>query len=213
MHPSDNKPAKIRVMLVDDHILMRMGLNTALNNEPDLQVVAEAEDGQEAVEAYATHRPDVVVLDLRMPKLNGFETIEVLRRVHPSARVLILSNYSGGDDVANAFKAGAHGYVSKGMPLEKLLEAIRAVARGDQYVPPEIARRHSSRVASQLSPREMDVLTLIAKGQSNKEIAATLNLVEGTVKIHVTNVLSKLGVADRTQAVLAAMRRGILQLE
>jgi len=200
-------------MLVDDHILMRMGLASATNNEPDMRVVAEAEDGIEAIEAYRQHQPDVVILDLRMPKRNGIETIAVLRREFSSARILVLSNYSSGDEVAAAIQAGARGYAAKDMPLDALLEAIRRVHAGEQFVPPEIARRLAGRMLSQLSPRELEVLALIGKGKSNKEIAAVLHLVEGTVKVHVTNILSKLGVADRTQAVLAAVKRGILQLD
>ena len=205
--------AKIRIMLVDDHILMRMGLASATNNEPDMEVVAEAEDGVEAVEAYRKHRPDVVILDLRMPKRNGIETVGVLRKEFGAVRILVLSNYNSGDDVAAAIQAGAQGYVVKDMPLEQLLDAIRRVYAGEQFIPPEIARRMASRMLSQLSPRELEVLALIGKGKSNKEIATHLSLVEGTVKIHVTNILSKLGVADRTQAVLVAVKRGILQLD
>ena len=200
-------------MLVDDHILMRMGLASATNNEADMRVVAEAEDGVEAIEAYRQHQPDVVILDLRMPKRNGIETISVLRREFSSARILVLSNYSSGDEVAAAIHAGARGYAVKDMPLDALLDAIRRVHAGEQYVPPEIARRLAGRMLSQLSNRELEVLALIGKGKSNKEVAAALHLVEGTVKVHVTNILSKLGVADRTQAILAAVKRGILQLE
>lgn len=207
------KSGKIRILLVDDHILMRMGLASATNNEPDMEVVAEAEDGIEAVEACRLHSPDVVVLDLRMPKRNGLETIAVLRQQNQEVRVLVLSNYGSGDDIDHALRAGARGYVVKDMGLEQLLEAIRTVHSGEQYLPPEIARRLAGRVMSQLSPREMEVLALIGRGQSNKEIAATLDLVEGTVKLHVTSILAKLRVADRTQAVLVAMKRGILQLE
>lgn len=207
------KEPKIRILLVDDHILMRMGLASAANNEPDMQVVAEAEDGIEAIEAFRAHRPDVVILDLRMPRRNGIETIALLRREFGTARVLVLSNYSGADDVAAALQAGALGFVAKDMPLEGLLEAIRCVHAGEQFVPAEICRRLTNRVVSQLSPRELEVLALIGKGKSNKEIAAALHLVEGTVKIHVTNILAKLGVADRTQAVLVAVKRGIVQLE
>ena len=206
-------PRKIRILLVDDHILMRIGLASATNNEPDMQVVAEAEDGVEAIEAYRLHRPDIVVLDMRMPKKNGLETIDALRREFATARILVLSNYAGGDDVSNALRAGACGYVVKDTRLEQLLEAIRTVHQGEQYIPAEIARRLAGRVLSQLSKREMEVLALIGRGQSNKEIAASLHLVEGTVKLHVTSILSKLGVSDRTQAVLLAMKRGLLQLE
>jgi DNA-binding NarL/FixJ family response regulator len=200
-------------MLVDDHILMRMGLASATNNEPDMRVVAEAEDGIEAIEAYRQHKPDVVILDLRMPKRNGIETISVLRREFGSARILVLSNYSSGDEVAAAIQAGARGYAVKDTPLDALLEGIRRVHLGEQFIPAEIARRLAGRMLSQLSPRELEVLALIGKGKSNKEIASVLHLVEGTVKVHVTNILAKLGVADRTQAVLAAVKRGILQLE
>lgn len=200
-------------MLVDDHILMRMGLASATNNEPDMRVVAEAEDGVEAIEAYRQHQPDVVILDLRMPKRNGIETIAVLRREFTAARILVLSNYSSGEEIAAAMQAGARGYAVKDMPLDALLDAIRRVHSGEQFIPTEIAHRLAGRMLSQLSPRELDVLTLIGKGNSNKEIAAALHLVEGTVKVHVTNILSKLGVADRTQAVLAAVKRGILQLD
>ena len=204
---------KIRILLVDDHSLMRMGLASAANNEPDMAVVAEAEDGIEAIEAYREHQPDVVIVDLRMPKRNGIETIATLRRAFGAVRILVLSNYGSGDDVAAAIQAGALGYVGKDMPLEGLLDAIRRVHAGEQSIPAEVAHRMASRMLSQLSNREVEVLALIAKGKSNKEIAGALHLVEGTVKIHVTNILSKLGVADRTQAVLVAVKRGILQLD
>lgn len=204
---------KIRILLVDDHIVMRMGLVTATSGEPDMEVVAEADNGIEAIAAYRTHRPDVVVLDLRMPKKNGIETIRALREEFEGARVLIFSNYASGDEVYEAFKAGAAGFVVKEMALERLLEAIRRVHQGEQYIPPEISTRMNGRVLSQLSVRELEVLRLIAKGLSNKEIGAQLQVVEGTIKIHVKSILSKLGVSDRTQAILAAVKRGIIQLD
>jgi DNA-binding NarL/FixJ family response regulator len=212
MQPSLN-PARIRILLVDDHIVLRMGLVTATSSEPDMEVVAEAQNGLEAIAAYRVHQPDVVVLDLRMPKQNGIETIRQLRSEFGDVRVLIFSNYAGGEEVFEAFKSGASGFVVKEMPLERLLEAIRKVHKGEQYIPGEIAVRMNGRVLSQLSARELEVLTLVGKGHSNKEVAAALNVVEGTVKIHVTNILTKLGVADRTQAILTAVRRGIIQLE
>lgn len=208
-----SKPAKTRVLIVDDHIVMRMGLATAINGEPDLEVVAEAENGLEAAGAYRQHHPDVVVLDLRMPKQNGVETIGQLRETFGNVRILVFSNYASGDEVFQAFKAGAVGFVVKDMPLERLLEAIRRVHEGEQYIPPEISARMSRRVVSQLSDREAEVLSLVAKGMSNKEIAAALNLVEGTVKVHLTNILAKLEVSDRTQAILTAVKRGIIQIE
>ncbi len=154
-----------------------------------------------------------MVLDLRMPKRNGLDTITVLRREFTDVRILIFSNYADGDEVFQAFKAGARGFVVKEMPLERLLEAIRVVYAGQQYVPPEISLRMSGRVLSELSPRELDVLRLVAKGLSNKEIASAIQIVEGTVKLHVKNILSKLEVSDRTQAIIAAVKRGIIQIE
>ncbi len=210
---STPKPAKIRILLVDDHIVMRMGLATAAGGEPDMKVVAEAGDGLEAVQAFRTHRPDVVVLDLRMPKKNGIETIQLLRDEFGPVRTLVFSNYAGGDEVFQAFKAGASGFVAKEMPLERLLEAIRCVHAGEQYLPPEIAMRMNGRVISQLSSRELEVLALVAKGLSNKEIGAALDVAEGTIKVHLKNILAKLGVSDRTQAILVAVKRGIIRLD
>ncbi len=207
------KVTKIRILLVDDHIVLRMGLVTATSGEPDMEVIAEADNGTDALKAYRNHRPDVVVLDLRMPGKNGIETIRLLREEFGEVRVLVFSNYFSGEEVFQAFKAGASGFVVKEMPLERLLEAIRKIHQGEQYIPNEIANRLSGRVLSQLSSREVEVLTLIAKGLSNKEIAAKLSLVEGTVKVHITNILGKLKVSDRTQAILAGVKQGIIQLE
>jgi len=207
------KQAKIRILLVDDHIVMRMGLATAASGEPDMKVVAEAGDGLEAVQAYRTHRPDVVVLDLRMPKMNGIETIQRLRDEFGPVRILVFSNYAGGDEVFQAFKAGAAGFVAKEMPLERLLEAIRRVHAGEQYLPSEISMRLNGRVLSQLSSRELEVLALVAKGLSNKEIGAALDVAEGTIKVHLKNILAKLNVSDRTQAILVAVKRGIIHLD
>jgi DNA-binding NarL/FixJ family response regulator len=207
------RSSPIRIMLVDDHIVMRMGLVTATSGEPDMEVVAEADNGIEAMTAFRAHRPDVVVLDLRMPKQNGFDTIRLLRDEFGPVRVLVFSNYASGEEVYQAFKAGAVGFVVKEMSLDRLLEAIRKVHLGEQYIPSEISARMNGRVLSQLSAREIDVLRLIARGMANKEIGAALNVVEGTVKIHVTNILAKLHVSDRTQAILAAVKQGIIQLE
>ena len=207
------RPATIRILLVDDHILMRMGLVTATNGEPDMKVVGEVENGDEAIEACRRYAPDVIVLDLRMPKKNGFETIRELREEGITARVLVFSNYASGDEIDQAFKAGAQGFVVKDMPLERLLEAIRAVHRGEQYLPPEIAARLDQRTMSPLTPRELEVLKLVAKGLSNKEIGDALHLVEGTVKLHLTNILTKLNVSARTQAILAGVKRGLIELE
>jgi len=206
-------PEKIRILLVDDHIVLRMGLMTAASGEPDMEVVANAENGADAIAAFRQHRPDVVVLDLRMQGMSGFETIEALRQEFGDIRILVFSNYASGDEVYRALKAGASGFVVKEMALDRLLEAIRKVHQGEQYLPPEIATRMHGRVLSQLSPREIEVLQLVARGLSNKEIGAELRVVEGTIKIHVTNILAKLRVNDRTQAILAAVKRGIIHLE
>jgi DNA-binding NarL/FixJ family response regulator len=206
-------PKKIRILLVDDHIVLRMGLVTAANGEPDMEIVAEADNGQHALEAYRLHRPDVVVLDQRMPGMQGTETIRRLRDEFGEVCVLVFSNYASGEEVFQAFRAGARGFVVKDMPLERLLEAIRKVHSGEQYIPPEISARINGRVLSQLTSREIEVLSLVAKGLSNKEIAVRLDLVEGTVKVHLSSILGKLRVADRTQAILAGVKQGIIQLE
>ncbi|MEQ9825607.1 MAG: response regulator transcription factor [Puniceicoccaceae bacterium] len=203
----------ISILLVDDHIVMRMGLVSAISGEPDLKVIAESENGMEAIEAYQTHRPDVVILDLRMPQLGGLQTIRKLNELNKHCRILVYSNFAGGEEIYSAFRAGASGFVAKDMPLDQLLEAIRIVHRGETFMPPEVSARIGFRAATNLTPREMEVLACVAKGMSNKEIGAELNLVEGTVKVHLTSILSKLGVADRTQAVLLAVKRGIIEIE
>lgn len=211
--PTETPSPKIRVMLVDDHIIVRMGLTFAIDNQPDMQVVAQAEDGEEAIEVYRTHQPDLVVLDLRMPKTNGIETIGLLRREFGAVRILVLSNYASGDEISAALQAGANGFVGKDTSLPELMQAIRRIHAGDQAISAAVARRLAGRISSQLSPRELEVLTLLGRGHSNKEVATTLNVVESTVKVHVTNILTKLGVAGRTQAVLTGVKRGIIQLE
>ncbi len=204
---------KIRILLADDHMAIRMGLITAIGDAPDMEVVADVEDGQEAIEAYRRHRPDVVVLDLRMHGMTGVDTVRALRQEFGTARILIYSNYARGEEVYQAIRAGASGIVVKEMALERLLDAIRTVHRGEQYIPAQIASRIGERLIAHLSPRETEVLQLLAKGLSNKEIAAQLGLVVGTVKIHVANIFSKLGVSDRTQALVTAVKRGIIDLD
>jgi DNA-binding NarL/FixJ family response regulator len=206
-------PAKIRILLADDHMAIRMGLMTAIGDALDMEVVADVEDGQEAVEAYRKHRPDIVVLDLRMQGMNGVDAIKALRKEFGAVRVLIYSNYAKGEEVYQALRAGASGIVVKEMALDRLLEAIRTVHQGEQYIPPQIALRLGERLIAHLSPREMDVLQMLAKGLSNKEIAAQLGLVVGTVKIHVANLFAKLGVSDRTQALVTAVKRGIISID
>ena len=204
--------SKIRILLVDDHMVLRMGVMTAASDEPDMEVIADVDNGQQAIEAFRKHRPDLVVLDLRMPGFTGIETITRLREEFGDVRIIVFSNFARGEDVYQALKAGASGFVVKEMAVDRLLDAIRRVHRGEQYVPTEVASRMGERLLVQLSPRELEVLRLVANGFSNKEIAAKLNVVEGTIKIHMTNILSKLRAADRTQAIILAIQRGIIDI-
>lgn len=204
---------KIRILVVDDHILMRIGLISSLNKQHDMEVVAEAEDGMEALAAYRTHRPDVVILDVRLPNKSGIEILAMLKQEFGAVRVLMLSSYGGAHEIGAAMQGGASGYVLKNMPLQQLLDSIRRVHAGEIVCLPEIARSLAGRQATNLSNRELEVLALMTKGLSNKEVAAQLGLVEGTVKLHVSSILAKLGVVDRTQAVLAAVKRGLVLLD
>jgi DNA-binding NarL/FixJ family response regulator len=204
--------AKIRILLVDDHMVLRMGVMTAASDEPDMEVIADVDNGQQAIEAFRKHRPDLVVLDLRMPGLTGIETITRLREEFGDVRIIVFSNFARGEEVYQALKAGASGFVVKEMAVDRLLDAIRRVHRGEQYVPTEVASRMGERLLAQLSPRELEVLRLVANGFSNKEIGAKLNVVEGTIKIHMTNILAKLRAADRTQAIIVAIQRGIIDI-
>ena len=205
---------KIRIMLVEDHILIRMGLVTASQLEPDIELVADVEVGEEAVECYRTHRPDVVIMDLRLPGMDGIQTITALRQEFGSVVVLVMSTYAVDDDVYRAIQVGASGYILKDMPLKSLVEAIRAVNAGQSYFPPGISDRLAERLRQAVpTDRELLVLQKIAKGMSNKEIGSELGITEGTVKAHVTNILSKLHAADRTQAVTTAIKRGMIHID
>ena len=208
-----NRRERIRILVADDHMVMRMGLVTAASDQPDMEVVAEVESGEDAIDAYRIHHPDVVVLDLRMPGLGGLGTIRALRAEFAHARIVVFSNYARSEDVYQARKAGAEGFVEKSMKLERLIEAIRVVHSGARYMPPELAARMGERLLTQLSERENEVLTLIAKGRSNKEIGSLLGITEGTVKIHVTNLLAKLEVNARTEAIVVAVKLGIIDIE
>jgi len=204
---------KIRVMVVEDHILIRMGLMTISEIEPDITIVAQAEDGEEAAAMFRKHRPNVVIMDLRLPGMSGIETIAALRKEFGDIPILVLSSYSSDGDISRAIQASASGYLLKDMPIKRLVEAIRAVHAGQQYFPAEIASRLPEQLRqSKLTPRELRVLQKIAEGKSNKEVGNELGIVEGTVKIHVTNILNKLHAADRTQAVTTAIKRGLLDL-
>jgi two-component system NarL family response regulator len=208
-----SEPQRIRVLVVDDHPLMRLGLRTRIDSEPDMKVVAEASDGVTAVTAHAQHRPDITLLDLRMPGMDGPEIITVIRREDPDAKVIVLTTYDADEDVYRAVQAGARGYLLKGTFAEGIMEAIRNVYAGRRLIAPEVAARLADRVASpSLTSREVAVLELVAKGMSNKEIGAALFVSETTIKYHLKNIYAKLGANDRTEAALLATQRGILTL-
>ena len=205
---------KIRLLLVDDDFLLRIGLAASLSLERDMVVVAEAGNGEEAIELCAQHRPDIIIMDWRLPGMNGVETTGIIRKEFPTVQIVMLSIYDGEEDVYRAVQAGALGYLLKTVQREELLQAIRAVHVGQRYLQPAVASRLAERVAHvELTEREAEVLRLIVKGLSNKEIADALHLSEITIKIHVSSVLAKLKVSDRTQATTAAIKRGIIHLD
>jgi DNA-binding NarL/FixJ family response regulator len=206
-------PNQIRILTVDDHPLLREGIAALVNAECDMKLVAEASNGQEAVERFRLHRPDVTLMDLQMPGFNGIESIIKIQSEFPNARIIVLTTYTGDVQVLRALKAGARAYILKGHVHRELLETIRAVHAGKKRIPPEVAAELADHAAEdQLSPREIEVLRLIASGNANKLIADQLSISEETVKSHVTNILSKLGANDRTHAVTIGLRRGIIDL-
>lgn len=207
------KKAEIRIVVADDHYVVRMGLVALVETEPDLQVVGEAADGAQAVELYRKLKPDLVLMDLRMPVKDGISATREIRDQFPTARILMLTTYDGDDDIHKALSAGANGYLLKNATRESLIPALRAVAAGQRWIPQEVASRLAARkMFEELTPREIEVLKQLAKGLANKEIADVLNISEYTVKDHLKNILGKLHVADRTEAVTAALQRGIIHL-
>ncbi|WP_263375015.1 response regulator [Granulicella aggregans] len=201
----------IKVLAVDDHQLLREGIASVLEGEPDMVLVSEASSGVEAVEQYRVHRPDVTLMDLQMPGMNGIDAITAIRREYPISRFIILTTYQGDVQALRALKAGASGYLLKSMLRKDLLDTIRAVHAGRRYIPPEIASELASHVADDvLTEREVEVLKSVAMGNSNKIIANGLNVSEATVKGHMKNILSKLDANDRTHAVIIAIKRGII---
>ena len=205
---------KIRVLIVDDHFVVRMGVATSIDAEPDMFVVGEATTGEEALDTFVRHAPDVVLMDLRLPGMDGLQATEQLCRRHPDAKVIILTSFDSEEDVYRALQAGARSYLSKNVLRADLLRTIREVQAGQHALPAAPAARLAERMRRpELSPRELDVLKLIVKGRANKEIATALLITEFTVKLHVHNLLSKLNVADRTHASTVALQRGIVHLE
>lgn len=204
----------IRVLIADDNPIVREGLKAVINDQPDMKVIAEVSSGKEALRIALQNRPDVMLIDLRMPKLDGLETIIAIHKEWAEARIIILTTYDSDEDIYRALQAGAYAYLLKGVPRAVLLDTIRAVHAGNKRIPTEIAVKLAERIsASELTKREMEVLELIVAGQSNKEIGKSLSITEGTVKAHVNNILGKLGVNDRTQAVTEGLRRGIVHLK
>jgi DNA-binding NarL/FixJ family response regulator len=216
MSPSETAAAvqQARVLLVDDHALLRTGVANIINQEPDLRVVAEASNGVEAIAAFEHHRPDVTLLDLRMPVMEGVEVVRQIRERDAAARVIILTTYDTDDEISRALKAGAKAYVLKDIAADALVSCIREVLAGKTYIAPSAAAKLAEGVARvQLTPREMATLKLLADGKANKEIAVALDISERTVKTHLAHLFEKLGATSRTEAVKVATRRGLVRLE
>lgn len=204
---------RVRILVVDDHHVVRKGLIALLASIPTVEVVGEAGDGIEAVEAFARHQPDITLMDLRLPRMGGVEAITEIRRASPNARIIVLTTFDGDEDIYRSLQAGAKAYLLKGMTTEELVSTIHAVDQGRTRIPAPIAEKLAERMAWQeLTARELRVLERIVAGRANKEIATDLNISETTVKSHVNSLLGKLGVADRTHAATLALQRGIVHL-
>jgi DNA-binding NarL/FixJ family response regulator len=204
---------KIRVFCVDDHPIVREGIAAIINLQPDMMLAGAAANGAEALERYFQLRPDVALVDLQLPDMSGFDLIKKIRDKSPNARIIVLSSHEGDVDIQRALEAGAQGYVAKGIVRGELLETIRSVHAGKRRLPAAVAQKLAEHMGDdRISPRELEVLSLMAAGKRNKEIAGELSIAEDTVKMHVRNILSKLQVNDRTEAVTSALRRGIIHL-
>jgi DNA-binding NarL/FixJ family response regulator len=205
---------KIRILVVEDHHIVRQGLVALLKTVPDLAVVADVPDAEQGIEAFRKHRPDVTLMDLRLPGMGGAEAVRQIRREFPDARIIVLTTFDGDEDIYRALQAGARGYMLKGMFGDELMDSIRAVHAGKASIPPLVAERLAGRVSGdERSARELDVLRLIVAGKSNKEIGTGLTISEATVKTHINSILGKMGVSDRVQAATAAIQRGIVHLQ
>jgi len=203
----------IRIMVVDDHPIVREGFGGMIGTEADMTVVAEASSGEEAIALFRRHRPDVTLIDLRMPGMDGVATMRAVLREFPASRFIVLTSYDGDEDIYRALEAGAQAYLLKHMLSEEILAAIRAVHAGERRIPAAVGTRLAERIyASALSARELEVLQSLGRGRSNRDIAIELEISEATVKGHVTSILAKLGAADRTQAVITALKRGLIHL-
>jgi DNA-binding NarL/FixJ family response regulator len=208
-----NSDRKIGILVVDDHPIMRLGVAAIIAAQPDMQVSGQAGSGEEAVRLFKKHQPDVTLMDLRLPGMSGLEALRAIRQMDPNARCVVLTTYEGDEDIHQAMAAGALGYLIKGMSHETLVDALRRVHSGSRFLPPPIVRSLADRTPnSELSPREREVLSLMVRGKSNKEIASALGITEATVKCHVSVILLRLEVTDRTQAVIVALQRGLEHL-
>ncbi len=204
----------IRILLADDHMVMRQGLSLLLQRQVGLTIIAEASNGHEAVEQFRSHRPDILLTDIAMPRMDGITALAAIRTEYPAARGILLTMHAREGDILRGLRAGVLGYVLKDAPLDTLLEAIRTVYAGRHWVAPVVGAKLAVRMTgAELTARELDVVQQLAKGRSNQEIAAALTMSEGTVKFHLNHVLHKLGAADRTQAVLTALTRGLAYLD
>ena len=203
----------IRILIADDHPIVRQGLAALIDRQPDMSIVAQANDGQEAVDLFHQHHPDVALIDLQMPKMDGATAITTIRQTYPNARIIVLSTYDRDECIYQAIRAGAFGYLLKDAGPAELLAAIRAVRAGQKRFSSAVGAKLAERIASpQLSEREQEVIQLLASGKTNQEIGMSLHITESTVKFHVNNLMSKLGASDRVQALLIALRRGIVNL-
>jgi len=212
--PSRRGQQQLTILIADDHPVVRAGLAAVIDQEPDLMLVAQAENGERAVSLYREHRPDLVLMDLRMPVMEGVEAIRSITREFPTSRILALTTYEGDADIRRALEAGARGYLLKDMLLTEVISAIRAVARGERVIPATVAARLAEfPEKGDLSEREVEVLQLVARGLGNKEVARAIGRTTETVKIHLKNIFAKLGASDRTQAVTIAVDRGVIHLD
>ncbi len=204
----------IHLLIAEDHAITREGLVTILNRADNITVIAEAENGEQAVTLYRQHQPDIALIDLRMPKLDGLGAITEIRREFPTACLIILTTYNTDEDIYRGLSAGAKGYLLKDTTAAELVNAVRTVYSGRKYIPPDVAAKLAERLNStELTDRELEVLHWVAKGKNNADIGLLLSITEGTVKFHITNLLTKLGVGDRTQAVIVAHQRGLVRLD
>ncbi len=205
--------AKFGVLVVEDHPIMRLGIAAIIDAQPDMKVCGQAESGMDAVRLFHKRRPDVTLMDLRLPGMSGLDALRAIRRDDPSARCVVLTTYEGDEDIHQALQAGAAGYLIKAMSHDTLVDALRKVHSGTRFLPAPVAQSLATRTPnSDLSPREREVLSLMVQGKSNKDIGGALKITEATVKCHVSVILERLGVTDRTQAVIAALQRGLEHL-